>query len=62
MIGNGRLLHLAGVRETAEDRGTLAYIEDCARQAGLETKPIEMEDIGKAGRAASSTRQTSRSS
>ena len=51
VIGKGRLVHFAGVRETAEDAGTLAYIEDCARQAGLETKPIEMKDIGKAGRS-----------
>ena len=50
VIGKGRLVHFAGVRETAEDAGTLAYIEDCARQAGLETKQIEMKDIGKAGR------------
>ena len=51
VIGKGRLVHFAGVRETAEDAGTLAYIEDCARQAGLETKQIEMKDIGKAGRS-----------
>lgn len=50
VIGNGRRLHLAGVRESKEDAGTLAYIEDCARQAGLDTVPIEMSDIGKAGR------------
>ena len=51
VIGKGRLVHFAGIRETAEDAGTLAYIEDCARQAGLETKQIEMKDIGKAGRS-----------
>ena len=29
-----------------EDRGTLAYIEDCAGQAGLATKALDMGDIG----------------
>lgn len=48
VIGKGRRLHLAGVRESAEDAGTLAYIEDCAQQAGLQTQQIEMKDIGKA--------------
>jgi glutathionylspermidine synthase len=50
VIGKGRRLHLAGVRESAEDAGTLAYIEDCAQQAGLETRQIEMAQIGRAGR------------
>jgi glutathionylspermidine synthase len=51
VIGRGRRVHFGGVRETAEDAGTLAYIEDCARQAGLDTKRIEMADIGRAGRS-----------
>jgi glutathionylspermidine synthase len=50
VIGRGRRLHLAGVRDSAEDAGTLAYIEDCAQQAGLETRQIEMDQIGRAGR------------
>lgn len=29
-----------------EDRTTVAYLEDCARQAGLETRFIFMEDVG----------------
>ena len=48
VIGKGRRLHMAGLRDTAEDAGTLAYIEDCAQQAGLATKRVEMEDIGRA--------------
>ena len=32
--------------ENAEDAGTLAYLEDTARQAGLETTLIDIEDIG----------------
>ncbi len=41
-----RLLHLACVRDHAEDRWTVEYIEDCARQAGLATQFIHIEDIG----------------
>ncbi len=48
VIGKDRKLYLAGVRDTAEDSGTLAYIEDCAQQAGLQTARIEMDGIGKA--------------
>jgi glutathionylspermidine synthase len=46
-IGRGRRLHLAGTIDNPEDRGTLAYLEDCARQAGLETRVLAMEDIGR---------------
>ena len=35
-LGAGRYLHLTGTTENAEDAGTLAYLEDTARQAGLE--------------------------
>jgi glutathionylspermidine synthase len=46
-IGAGRRLHLAGTIDNPEDRGTLAYLEDCARQAGLETRVLAMADIGR---------------
>ncbi len=46
-IGKGRLLHLAGMLDTPEDQGTLAYLQDCAHQAGLATSMIEMETIGR---------------
>jgi glutathionylspermidine synthase len=45
-VGAGRHLHLAGTTENAEDAGTLAYLEDTARQAGLATTLIDIEDIG----------------
>lgn len=39
-------LHLAYAGGSEEDRGTVAYLEDCARQAGLRTKLLEIETIG----------------
>jgi glutathionylspermidine synthase len=41
-----RHLHLTGVTDNAEDAGTLAYLEDTARQAGLSTTLIDIADIG----------------
>lgn len=46
-IGQGRHVHLAGITESAEDLGTLAYLEDTARQAGLATTVLAMGDIGR---------------
>jgi glutathionylspermidine synthase len=45
-LGGERQLHLAGATENPEDAGTLAYLEDTARQAGLATSLIDIEDIG----------------
>jgi glutathionylspermidine synthase len=45
-VGAGCYLHLTGSTENGEDAGTLAYLEDTARQAGLETTLIDIEDIG----------------
>jgi glutathionylspermidine synthase len=45
--GEGRHLHLAGMTDDAEDLGTLAYLEDTARQAGLTTTILAMADIGR---------------
>jgi glutathionylspermidine synthase len=45
-VGLGRHLHLSGTTESHEDAGTLAYLEDTARQAGLDTTMIDIEDIG----------------
>ena len=39
-------LHLAGAVASSEDRGTVAYMEDCAQQAGLETVVLDMAEIG----------------
>ena len=45
-VSGGRHVHLAGTTENAEDAATLAYLEDTARQAGLATTLIDIEDIG----------------
>ena len=39
-------LYLAGAMESDEDAGTLAYLEDTARQAGLATTLLDIEQIG----------------
>jgi glutathionylspermidine synthase len=46
-IGNGRPLHLTTMMDSPEDAGTVAYLEDCARQAGLATTILPIENIGK---------------
>src|SRR3954449_12336952 len=45
-LGGAHHLHLAGMTESEEDSGTLAYLEDTASQAGLATTLIDIEDIG----------------
>jgi glutathionylspermidine synthase len=45
-LGRGRHLHLTGATGSAEDLGTLAYLEDTAAQAGLTTTLIDIEAIG----------------
>jgi len=46
-LGLGRrVLHFAAMREEPEDRLTIDYLEDCARQAGLATASLAMSDIG----------------
>jgi glutathionylspermidine synthase len=45
-LGHGHHLHLAGMTGNIEDAGTLAYLEDTARQAGLPTSSIDIENIG----------------
>jgi len=46
-IGGDRHLHLAGVIDDPEDGGTIAYIDDCARQAGLTTTILPITDVGR---------------
>ncbi|MCK9919396.1 glutathionylspermidine synthase family protein [Microbacteriaceae bacterium K1510] len=46
-IGRGRTLHLTGVMDHPEDAGNVAYLADCAQQAGLTTKMLPIEAIGK---------------
>ncbi len=45
-ISLGRFLHLSCMSQGVEDVGTVAYLEDCARQAGLRTRALDMGDIG----------------
>ena len=48
--------------ENPEDAGTLAYLADTARQAGLATTLIDIEDLGLRETAASSISTKARSS
>lgn len=48
-IGKGRRLHLTGMLDEPEDAGTIAYIADCAQQAGLTTLVLPVDAIGKTG-------------
>jgi glutathionylspermidine synthase len=45
-VAAGSHVHLTGTIENAEDAGTLAYLEDTARQGGLATTLIDIEAIG----------------
>ena len=42
----GYQLHFASVKDHEEERATVLYLEDCAKQAGLVPKFVAMEDIG----------------
>ncbi len=39
-------LYFSCCKNTEEDRGTVQYMQDCATQAGLETKFVYIDDIG----------------
>lgn len=41
-----RTLHFACCKDTEEDRGTVQYLEDCAKAANIDTKFVYIEDIG----------------
>jgi glutathionylspermidine synthase len=45
-MGLRGILHLACCKESEEDEGTVEYMADCARQGGVETRLIYVEDIG----------------
>ena len=45
-LSHGCHLHLAGMTDNTEDAGTLASLEDTARQAGLPTTVLDIEQIG----------------
>jgi glutathionylspermidine synthase len=48
-IANGGFVHLACMSASLEDAGTVAYLEDCAKQAGSATAALDMGDIGSMG-------------
>ena len=41
-----KVLYFACAKNTIEDRGTVQYMEDCAREAGIDTAFVYVEDIG----------------
>ncbi|MGL4438683.1 MAG: glutathionylspermidine synthase family protein [Bosea sp. (in: a-proteobacteria)] len=47
-IRNGEhvLLHCAAVEDSVEDRATVSYLADCARQAGHQTRELTIGQIG----------------
>jgi glutathionylspermidine synthase len=45
LAGRG-MLHVASLPDDVEDRGTVDYIAECARQGGFETEFIAIQDIG----------------
>ena len=42
-----RELHFSCCRDSEEDRGTVQYLEDCAKAAGITTHFVFVEDIGR---------------
>lgn len=42
-----RTLHFACCKDSPEDRGTVQYLEDCAKAAGIDTAFVFIEDIGR---------------
>lgn len=48
-LGRNRLLHLSAIMDSIEDKGTVAYLADCAQQAGHTTELLGMEDVGLRG-------------
>jgi glutathionylspermidine synthase len=46
-LGLDAPLHFASVRDSVEDRGTVDYLRDAAHQAGIETRFVTIEEIGR---------------
>jgi glutathionylspermidine synthase len=44
--GIARPFHFAAVRDSVEDQGTVAYLRDCALQAGIDCGVLAIEDLG----------------
>jgi glutathionylspermidine synthase len=45
----GKRLHLVYAPGSSEDQGTVAYLADCARQAGIETIDLPIDQLGLTG-------------
>jgi len=45
-LWRGKTIHFASVRENAEDEMTVLYLRDTCEQAGVETRPVFIDDIG----------------
>lgn len=45
-MGQGGRLHLTCLPDSEEDRATVLYLEDCARQAGLTTHFVPLAQVG----------------
>lgn len=45
-VTQGRLLHLCCMSKSVEDAGTTTYLAECAREAGLATKLLDISGIG----------------
>jgi glutathionylspermidine synthase len=48
-VAAGRFVHFAALSESVEDFGTIAYLADCAAQAGSAAALLDMGDIGLKG-------------
>lgn len=46
LMGIDGLAHFACNQDIEDDKGTLDYLEECAKEAGLETNFVAMSDIG----------------
>ena len=46
MFAPGYHLHFASMSDNEEERATVKYLEDCAKQAGLNPKFVALQDIG----------------
>lgn len=45
-VARQNLVHFVCMKKSVEDLGTVSYLEDCARQAGLSTDILDMSAIG----------------
>jgi glutathionylspermidine synthase len=45
-VAREKLVHFVCMKKSVEDLGTVSYLEDCAKQAGLATDVLDMSAIG----------------